>query len=58
MSIRPGEPYDEPCEETDNAGEAERTDDADDWRECERPREGGSNVPSLAVIELRKSALE
>lgn len=34
MSIRPGEPpYDEPCDDIDSAGEADRTDEAEDWRE-------------------------
>lgn len=60
MSILPGEAFenDEPCEETDKAGDAERADDADDCRECDRPLEGGSRVPSFAVIEFKKSALE
>jgi len=59
MSMRPGEPpYDEPCDETDNAGEGDRTDETEDWREWDLPLEGGRSVPSFAVIELRKSALD
>lgn len=48
---------DEPCDEMDNAGEADRLDEADDWREWLRPRDGGNNEPSLAVIDWRKSVL-
>lgn len=49
----------EPCDEMDSAGDAERTEEADECRLCElvRPRSGGASDPSLPVIELRKSAL-
>lgn len=46
-----------PCDEMDSAGDAERTEEADEWRECERPRDGGKSDPSSAVIEFRKSVL-